>query len=108
MRGLLLQQRSNVLYIFVTDKWFGLWNNNSLVFRLWCLPIVQWCWNLFFYRPVEGATEDLEKTTWGNGSSGIDSSIDRRDQSKGSIVDPKMSVFESKLRNHNVNSLRTL
>ena len=95
MHRLLLHKLSNVLYISVAEKCFGLWNRNSTVFRILCLLVVQWWWNWFVYRPVEGATEELEKKAWGNGSSGIDSSTDRRDQSKDSIVDPEMSTTES-------------
>ena len=103
MSRLLLQQLSNVLYIFVADKWFGLWNKNSKIFTIWCLRVVEWCWHWLFYRPGEGATEDLEKTTCINASSGIHNSVDRRDQSKGLSVDPEMLGLESKLWNHSVN-----
>ena len=39
---------------------------------------------------------------------GIGNSIDRRDERKGSSVDTEMPGLEIKLRNHNVNSFRTL
>ena len=108
MRTLLLQRLSNVLYIFVADRGFGLQNTNSAVFRVWCLPVVEIYWSWCVYRPIEGATEDHGKTKWGTGYSGIDNSTDRRDQNKDSIVDPEMSIIESKFQNNNVNSFRTL
>ena len=39
---------------------------------------------------------------------GINSSTNRRDQIKDSIVNPEMLTIESKFRNNNVNSFRTL
>ena len=60
------------------------------------------------YRPLEGAIEDHGETKWGTGSSDIDSSTNRRDQIKYSIVVTEMSAIASKFPNNNVNSFRTL
>ena len=60
-----------------------------------------------FADPLKVLKKTMEKK-WGTSSSGIDSSTNRRDQIKDSIVDPKMSTIESKFQNDNVNSFRTL
>ena len=52
--------------------------------------------------------EDHGKTKWGIGLSVIDSSTNRRDQIKDSIVDLEILTIESKFWNNNVNSFRTL
>ena len=57
---------------------------------------------------IEGATEDHGKTKLGTASFDIDSSTNKRDQIKDSIVVTEMLTITSIFLNNNVNSFRIL